>query len=94
MRESYGVTVVRFEDLRGDRPGLEVDLGDLAEDHAGVLLGGEDLARRGRDLALGQDAGRHLVQQRLEEVMRGLGDHRDVHITASQRLGAEQASEA
>ena len=54
----------------------------------------EDLARRRRDLALGEDAGRHLVEQRLEQVVGGLRDHRDVDVGASQRLGAEQAPEA
>ena len=52
--------------------GLEVDVGDLAEEHPGVLLAGEDLAGRRGDLALGEDAGRHLVEQRLEEVVGGL----------------------
>ena len=74
--------------------GLEVDAGDLAEQHLGVLLAAEHLAGRRRDLALGEDAGRHLVEQRLEEVVRGLGDHRHVDVGAAQRLGAEQPPEA
>ena len=41
-----------------------VDVGDLAEHHAGVLVPANDLARGGRDLALGEDAGGHLVEQR------------------------------
>ena len=82
------------EDVGGDGPVLQVDVGDLAEDHPGVLLRGQDLAGGRCDLALGEDAGRHLVQQRLEEVVGGLGDHGDVDIGAPERLGAEQATEA
>ena len=73
---------------------LEVDVGDLAQQHPGVLLVGEDLAGRRRDLALRQDAGRHLVEQRLEQVVGGLRDHRHVDVGALERLGAEQPAEA
>ena len=68
------------EHVRGDRAGLEVDVGDLAEQHLGVVLPGQDLAGRRRDLALGEDAGRDLVEQRLEQVVGRLGDHRDVDV--------------
>jgi hypothetical protein len=78
---------------RRDQPLLEVDAGDLAEDHARILLRREDLTGRGRDLALGQDAGGHLVEQRLEQVVGRLGDHRHVDIGAPQGLGAEETSE-
>jgi hypothetical protein len=47
-----------------------------------------------RDLALGQDPGRHLVEQRLEQVVRRLGDHGHLDVGAAQRLGAEEAPEA
>ena len=81
------------EHLAGDLALLEVDGGDLAEQDLRVLLAAEDLTRRRRDLALGEDAGRHLVEQRLEEVVRGLGDHRDLDVGPPQRLGAEEAAE-
>ena len=74
--------------------GLEVDVGDLAEQDAGVRCCGEHLAGRRGDLALGEDAGRHLVEQRLEEVVGGLRDHRHVDVGAAQRLGAEEPAEA
>ena len=80
--------------LGDHEPPLEVDLGDLAEQDLGVLLPAEDLAGGRRDLALGEDAGRHLVEQRLEEVVGRLGDHRDVDCRAAQRLGAEEPAEA
>ena len=54
----------------------------------------EDLAGRRGDLALGEDAGRDLVEQRLEQVVGGLGDHGDVDVAAPQRLGAEEPAEA
>ena len=67
---------------------------DLAEQDPGVALAGQHLARRRGDLALGEDAGRHLVEQRLEEVVGGLRDHRHVDVGAPQRLGAEEPAEA
>jgi hypothetical protein len=41
----------------------------------------------GSDLALGQYARRDLVEQRLEQVVLGPGDHRDVDGRILQRLG-------
>ena len=83
------------EHRRGDGARLEVDVGDGAEHDAGVLLAGEHLTRARGDLTLGQDARRHLVQQRLEEVVRGRGDEGDLDVLAAlERLGAEEASEA
>ena len=74
------------EDLRGDRPGLEVDVDDLAEQDLGVLLPRQHLAGRRRDLSLGEDAGRDLVEQRLEQVVAGL---RAIMVTStSARLSA------
>ena len=94
ISESYGVTVSRPSTCEVTVRALEVDVGDLAEEHPGVALAGEDLARRRGDLALAEDAGRHLVEQRLEEVVAGLRDHRDVDVGALERLGAEQPPEA
>ena len=54
----------------------------------------EDLAGARRDPALGEDAGRHLVEQRLEEVVGGLGDEGDLDVLAAlQRLRAEEPTE-
>ena len=83
------------EHRRGDGARLEVDVGDGAEHDPGVLLAGEHLAGARGDLALGEDAGRHLVEQRLEEVVRGRGDEGDLDVLAApERLRAEEASEA
>ena len=81
------------EHLRGDDLLLEVDRGDLAEQQPGVLLAAQDLARGWRDLALGEDAGCDLVEQRLEEVVGRLGDHRHVDRRPAEGLGAEESTE-
>ena len=59
-------------DLVGDHPHralLEVDVVDDAEQHAHVALPAEHRAQRGRDLPRRQDAGRDLVEQRLEQML-------------------------
>jgi hypothetical protein len=53
---------------------IDVDVHHLAQEDRCVRLTAEDVAYWRRDLALGQDAGRHLVEQRLEEVMVGAVD--------------------
>src|SRR5262249_34425311 len=65
-----------------------------AQDHPGIVLTRQDLASGRRDLALRQDAGGHLVQQRLEQVMSGLRDDRHVDSCALESLRREQAAEA
>ena len=80
--------------MAGDRARLEVDAGDLPEQHLRVVLPAEHLAGGRCDLALAEDAGRDLVEQRLEEVVGRLREHRDVDGRATQRLGAEEATEA
>ncbi len=82
------------EDLGGDRPVAEVDVGDRAQQDLRVLLAAEDLAGRRGDLALGEDPGRDLVEQRLEEVVGGLGHHGHLDVAATQLLGAEEPAEA
>jgi hypothetical protein len=56
-------------------------------------LASKDLAGRWRDLTLGKDAGRDLIEQRLEEVVGGLGDQRDVNVGVFERLRGEQPTE-
>ena len=72
-----------------------VDLAHVAEDAGGVLLVAEHDARRRRDLADGEDAGGDLVQQRLEQVVRGPGDEGDLDVVvAGELLRREEAAEA
>ena len=81
------------EHLRGDRLGREVDPRHVAQQHRRVALSVEDLPRRGGDVALGQDSRRHLVEQRLEQVVRRARDQGDVDVGLAQALGREQAAE-
>ncbi len=62
-----------------DFPG-QVDMCDVTEQHLDVALSAQDHAGGRSDLALGDDAGRNLVQKRLEQVMSGTGDQLDVDI--------------
>src|SRR6185437_10683645 len=64
----------------GELARARVDVDDLTEQHPGVVLPGQDLPGRGCHLALGENAGGDLVEQRLEEVMRGRGDYGDLHV--------------
>jgi hypothetical protein len=64
----------------------QIDACDVAEQHLRVLLPTQDHPGRGRDLALRDDPGRDLVQQRLEQVVRGVRDHLDVDIGTLERL--------
>ena len=79
---------------RVDRAAGQVDVGDVAEQHGGVLLVLEDLAGRRGDLTRGQDAGGDLVEQRLEQVGRRPRDEGHLDVGLLQRLGGEQATEA
>lgn len=66
----------------GDRLGGEVDGGDFAPQHPDVALPAQDQPGGGRDVALGEDARSHLIQQRLEEVRGRLRDHGDLDVAA------------
>ena len=49
--------------------------------------------QHGRDRAGREDAGRHLVEQRLEQVVVPLVDERDVDVGAGEQAGGGQAAE-
>ena len=82
------------EQVRGHGLVRQVDMRDVAEQHLSVLLPAQDDPGGRGDLALGDDAGGHLVQQRLEQVVRGLGDQLDVDVGALECLGGVQSAEA
>ena len=63
-----------------DDASLDVDLLDEGLQDGGVLLAAQDLARGGGDVALGEDARGHLVEQGLEEVVRRASQDRDVGV--------------
>jgi hypothetical protein len=75
-------------------PGLEIDRCDVTQKDGGVLLPSQYGPGGWRDLSLRQDAGRNLVEQRLEQVVRRSGHHGDVYRGAAKCLGGRQATEA
>jgi hypothetical protein len=88
-----GDDVLPAEQLGGHRPGVEVDVGDPAEQDRRVLLRLRDLTGRRGDLARGQDALRDLLQQWREQVVRRLAHHGDVDVGVLEGLGPEQSTE-
>ena len=75
-------------------PGGRIDVRDLAEQHLGVRLVADDAANRRRDVGRGQARGRHLVEERLEEVVVAAVDHGDPGGAPAKRLGRAQAAKA
>ena len=67
---------------------------DIAEQHFDVALTAQDPADRRRDVAGRQRRRRHLIQQRLEDVMVAAIDERDPHRRPPQRARGVQAAEA
>ncbi|SKU51223.1 Uncharacterised protein [Mycobacteroides abscessus subsp. abscessus] len=72
---------------------LQVDARHIAENDLSVVLILEDLPGGGSDLTLGDDAGGHLIQQRLEQVMGRTCDQCHVGVGAFECLGSGQAAE-
>jgi hypothetical protein len=75
-------------------PGRRVDRGHLAHLDRHVALPAQDVARDRRDLAGGENAGCHLVEERREKVVVGPLEQRDVGLSLLQRLRGEEAAEA
>ena len=85
---------VPAEQPRGDRACGQVDRGDVAQQHGRVPLPREHLTGARGDLPLGEDPGGHLVEQRLEQVVRRPRDQGHLDVGAFERLGTEQSPEA
>ena len=77
-----------------DRAGRQVDLAHLGQHDAEVAHAAQHVADGRRDLPLGEDAGGHLVEEGLEEVMVGPVDDGDPHRRPLQGPGREEAAEA
>ena len=75
--------------LHGKTAAVEINPDDLAERNGRVALITQHLAERRRDVAFGEESGRHLVEQRLEQVVVGAVDERDVDIGARELLGGK-----
>jgi len=80
--------------LHGETTAAEIDPDDLAEYNARVALVTQHLAERRRDVSFGEESSRHLVEQRLEQVVVGTVDERDVDIGAREPLGGKKPAEA
>ena len=65
---------------------IQIDGDDFAENDARVPLVAEQFAQGGRDVSLRQKPRRKLVEQRLEQVMVGAVDERDLDVGAPQPL--------
>ena len=77
---------VRQRRLHLDHAVGEVDLADLPQQHPHVRRALEDRAQRRRDLARRQRAGRHLVDERLEEVEVPPVDQRHLEVVVLAQL--------
>ena len=73
---------------------VEVEVGDLGQQHAHVALAPEDGAERVGDLARRQRAGRDLVGERLEEVEVAAIDEREIDRRRGELQRGLQAAEA
>ncbi len=73
--------------------GVDVDVLDLRQDHAQVLVRAQHVADGRGDLALREDARRHLVQQGLEEMVVGAIDERDANGLPLEGSHGEKATE-
>ena len=80
--------------LGTNHPRLQIEAGDLRQHHRRVALVAEDVPQRRRDLPFGEDAGRDLIEQRLEQVVGLAIDERDVDRRPAERARREQSAEA
>ena len=86
------VSPARLDD--GDLPRLEVEPGHLAHLDGDVVVLSQHVARRRSDLSLGEDARRHLVEERLEQVVVDAVDQRYLDRGAPEELCGEEPTEA
>ena len=76
-----------------DGASLDVDLLDERLQNGHVLLAAQDLARGGGDVALGEDARGHLVEQGLEQVVRRASQDGDIGVDLLQSTSGREACE-
>ena len=88
------VIVDRAGGIREHLPGPRVDAGDLGQQDRRVALLGKNTADGPGDVGRRQVGGRHLIQQRLEQVVVALVDDDHVDRRVPQLLGRRQAAEA
>ena len=73
---------------------LQIEAGHLGQDHVDVLAPAQNVPQHRRDRTRRQDAGGHLVEERLEQVVVAPVDERDVDVGRSEQAGGGQAAEA
>ena len=93
------VVVAEFDRLTGRPPRQHlvpagVDAGHLGQDAFNVPVPAQHVPQRRGDLALGQDPGRALVQQGLEQVVLAPVDEGDLDRGTAQGPGGEQPGES
>ena len=71
---------------------FEIEPGHIGQDHVDVLALAQNVPQHRGDGAGREDAGGHLVQQRLEEVVVAPVDERDVDVGRSEQTGRGQAA--
>jgi hypothetical protein len=94
-REDQAVVLIfaaQAERVDGEAARVQVDP-STSKHHACVALAPQDVADGRRDVALGEDPGGHLVQQRLKEMMVRSVDDRHIDLSTAQCLRREQAPE-
>ena len=77
-----------------DVPGVEIDIDDFAKHNARVPLVAENVTDRQRDVPLGQNARRELMQQRLNQMVICPVDDGDIDLGAPQRLRRRESAES
>ena len=80
--------------IEDDLLGLGLDLADLTQQHLHIALGPHQLAQWRGHIAAGDQASRHLIQQRLEQVEVALIDQRDAHIGAFEGFASLDAGKS
>ena len=91
--QDQAVVVEPLAAVEDDLTAIDVDIGHLGHQHAGVRLALEHLADRRRHVAGAQPARGDLVDQRLEEVMVPTVDDGDIHIGVSETVSGLEATE-
>jgi hypothetical protein len=86
LREDQAVVcdfAAQAERVDAEAARVQVDSFHLSKHHACVALAPQDVADRRRDVALGEDPGGHLVQQRLKPMMVRSIDDRHIDLSTA-----------
>jgi hypothetical protein len=73
---------------------FEIEIDDFAKKNPRVPLAAANVADRRRDVPLGENPGRKLIEQRLKQVVVRPVDDRDIDIGAPQRFRRKESAES